>query len=184
MRGLEAGPLIMHICCSYHWPNGILYYSIDAAFSAAERAVIASGFTHVEENSCIRLSSSKCYLTSQFSLRFVARTDQHDYVDIVPGGGGCYAQIPYRAGRGRMEIGLQQNGCVYLKVVVHELLHSLGFMHEQCRPDRDQYIDMHWGKDRNSKLHITQYMTSRQHPGRGRWAVLHQLLGGLRPAVL
>ena len=77
-------------------------------------------------------------------FRFVARTDEHDYVDIVPGGGGCYAQIPYRTGRGRMEIGLQQNGCVYLKVVVHELLHSLGFMHEMNRPDRDSYVSMVW----------------------------------------
>ena len=39
---------------AYHWPNGILYYTIDAAFSSSERAVIASGFTHMEENSCIR----------------------------------------------------------------------------------------------------------------------------------
>ena len=43
-----------------------------------------------------------------------------------------------------MEIGLQQNGCVYLKVVVHELLHSLGFMHEMNRPDRDDYVSMVW----------------------------------------
>ena len=39
-----------------------------------------------------------------------------------------------------MEIGLQQDGCVYLKVVVHELLHSLGFKHEQNRPDRDTFV--------------------------------------------
>ena len=43
-----------------------------------------------------------------------------------------------------MEIGLQQNGCVYLKVVVHELLHSLGFMHEMNRPDRDDYVAVVW----------------------------------------
>ena len=43
-----------------------------------------------------------------------------------------------------MEIGLQQTGCVTLKVVVHELLHSLGFMHEMNRPDRDSYVSMVW----------------------------------------
>merc|ERR1711963_946212 len=119
----------------YHWPNGIMYYTIDAAFTDSERAIIASGITHVEENSCIR---------------FVPRTTEHDYVDIIPGGGGCYAQVPYRAGRGRMEIGLQQNGCVYLKVVVHELLHSLGFMHEMNRPDRDSYVTMNWQNIQNA----------------------------------
>ena len=27
---------------------------------------------------------------------------------------------------------------------MHELLHILGVSHEQQRPDRDQFIDMHW----------------------------------------
>ena len=49
---------------AYHWPNGILYYTIDAAFSSSERAVIASGFTHMEENSCIRWGIGKEILSS------------------------------------------------------------------------------------------------------------------------
>ena len=114
---------------SYHWPNSIMYYTIDAAFTSDERAVIAAGFQHMEDNTCIR---------------FVERTDQVDYVDIIPGGGGCYAQLPYRTGGGRLEIGLQQNGCIYVKIVVHELLHSLGFMHEQNRPDRNTYVTINW----------------------------------------
>ena len=39
---------------SYHWPNGVLYYTIDAAFDSTERATIAAGMKMVEDNSCIR----------------------------------------------------------------------------------------------------------------------------------
>ena len=36
------------------------------------------------------------------------------------------------------------SGCVWQYVVVHEILHSLGFQHEQKRPDKDDYIQMRW----------------------------------------
>ena len=76
--------------------------------------------------------------------RFVERNGETDYVQIHPGDGGCYAVIPYRIGGGMREVGLQQNGCVYTKIVIHELLHVVGVKHEQCRPDRDDYITINW----------------------------------------
>ena len=38
----------------YHWPNGVVPYTIDAAFTSTERAAIASGINHIHENSCVR----------------------------------------------------------------------------------------------------------------------------------
>merc|ERR1712212_1021415 len=116
---------------TYHWPNGVVPYTIDAAFTSTERAAIASGIDHIHENSCVR---------------FVERNGEADYLDIIPGDGGCYAIIPYRPGGGRHEVGLEQNGCVTLKITVHELLHALGIKHEQCRPDRDDYVVVNWPK--------------------------------------
>ena len=77
-------------------------------------------------------------------FRFVPRNGENDYVQIHPGDGGCYAVIPYRIGGGMREVGLQQSGCVYTKIVIHELLHVVGVKHEQCRPDRDDYITINW----------------------------------------
>ena len=45
---------------------------------------------------------------------------------------------------GRQIISLNANGCMYTGTAIHEIMHALGFYHEQTRTDRDYYIKIHW----------------------------------------
>lgn len=54
----------------------------------------------------------------------------------------CYSYIGRRYNA--QELSLQKSGCVYHDTVQHEVLHALGFNHEQTRSDRDQHIRVVW----------------------------------------
>uniref|UniRef100_A0A3B5KY69 Metalloendopeptidase n=1 Tax=Xiphophorus couchianus TaxID=32473 RepID=A0A3B5KY69_9TELE len=45
---------------------------------------------------------------------------------------------------GGQKLSLQKNGCLYGSTVQHEVLHALGFNHEQVRSDRDNYVSIHY----------------------------------------
>ena len=50
----------------------------------------------------------------------------------------CWSYVGRRGGE--QVVSLARSGCVYHQVVQHELLHALGFNHEQCRSDRDSHV--------------------------------------------
>ncbi|KXJ22025.1 Zinc metalloproteinase nas-13 [Exaiptasia diaphana] len=59
-------------------------------------------------------------------------------------GGGCFSKIGRQVGiRGGQPLSIGP-GCNSVAVILHELLHALGFWHEQSRTDRDKYVNILW----------------------------------------
>ncbi|KAM4017057.1 embryonic protein UVS.2-like isoform 4-T4 [Anomaloglossus baeobatrachus] len=71
----------------------------------------------------------------------------------------CWSYVGHVGGA--QDLSLMNPGCLHRGIIQHELLHSLGFQHEQCRSDRDKYIRINWGnisqdKERNFYKMSTQ----------------------------
>ncbi|XP_078488421.1 uncharacterized protein LOC100176732 isoform X2 [Ciona intestinalis] len=96
-------------------------YVIDSSMSTKARTAISHGIASYTENTCID---------------FVARTNEVNYIIFVSKG-GCWSYIGRRGGKQEISIGI---GCAWKGIVQHELMHALGFWHEQSRPDRDDHI--------------------------------------------
>jgi len=61
-------------------------------------------------------------------------------------GGGCFSPVGrkyWKTGATRISIG---RNCNYVDIVQHEMLHALGFPHEQSRTDRDKYVVIYPGR--------------------------------------
>ncbi|XP_078383081.1 uncharacterized protein LOC144665674 isoform X2 [Oculina patagonica] len=57
---------------------------------------------------------------------------------------GCSSKVgKYYAQPGRQLLSIG-NGCNHVGTIIHELMHALGFFHEQSRIDRDKYVKIYW----------------------------------------
>ena len=58
------------------------------------------------------------------------------------------SHVGRRGGQQDVTIG---HGCTRLGTCQHELLHALGTIHEQSRPDRDDHVTIVWDNIKESK---------------------------------
>ncbi|XP_067936790.1 zinc metalloproteinase nas-15-like [Watersipora subatra] len=74
-------------------------------------------------------------------IKFIPRTDEDNYINLEMLR-NCWSELG-RLGIGRQNVSLGRQ-CFSHGTVMHELIHALGFYHEQSRADRDYYIDVLW----------------------------------------
>jgi len=107
------------------WIDGRVPYQFNNQFDANEQNVIRGAFEEYSAKTCIE---------------FVERNGEPDYIEFIKDG-GCYSYVGRTGGRQAVSLG---DGCVQEYVVIHELMHAVGFFHEQSRYDRDQYVRVNW----------------------------------------
>ena len=85
-------------------------------------------------------------LAQKTVLSFVPRTTETDYIEFaqIAGSTSVSHGIGNGGGRHLLEIGDRVTATPgRFGAVQHEILHALGFAHEQQRKDRDDYIELH-----------------------------------------
>ncbi|OPJ73667.1 meprin A subunit alpha [Patagioenas fasciata monilis] len=79
---------------------------------------------------------------------------------------GCWSMVGDLKTGQDLSIG---TGCDYTAIVEHEILHALGFYHEQSRSDRDDYVNIWWdeiiaGREHNFEKYDDDFITDLNTP--------------------
>lgn len=114
----------------YKWPNGIVPYIFHREYTAKEQIVIIQAMEIFTAKTCVQ---------------FIPKTDEHvEHIQFVKGY-GCRSLIGYRRGQSTpLNVTYSEHCLTVPGAMQHEMLHVLGLLHEQSRPDRDDYITVVW----------------------------------------
>jgi hypothetical protein len=83
-------------------------------------------------------------------IKFVRRTDQQDYV-FFQISTTCSSLVGREGGVQTIDL---TTDCVDQSSILHELTHALGFFHEHCHPNRDQYVTI----NRSNIIHKSPFI--------------------------
>ncbi|WP_254513669.1 M12 family metallopeptidase [Anatilimnocola floriformis] len=122
----------------FRWPHRQIPYTIDPALPNQQRVTDAIDEWH-----------------NKTQIRFVARTNQADFVTFRPGG-GCSAAVGRQGGQQFVTLG---PNCTTGNAI-HEMGHVVGLWHEQSRKDRDQFVTIDFANVQTNMAHnFLQHVT-------------------------
>ncbi|XP_044729304.1 zinc metalloproteinase nas-15-like [Chrysoperla carnea] len=123
----------------HRWPNGIVPYEIEKDdFSDEEIDEIKNVIKYYHNETCIQ---------------FKKRDDTDDaWLTFRGDNEGCYSSVG-RKGDGGQTINLKPPKCVRKGIITHEMLHALGFFHQQSSTERDDYVTILWDNIEDGKEH-------------------------------
>ncbi|XP_074646633.1 zinc metalloproteinase nas-30-like isoform X4 [Tubulanus polymorphus] len=112
----------------YHWPNGIVPYSYHPSIEYANRRiphVIRAAMNHWEKHTCIKFEEQR-YNMPRIRDRLIVKRGEWCSSHLGRVGGDQFLYV--------------HRECLTVGTIIHELGHTIGWIHEQARPDRDRHI--------------------------------------------
>ncbi|XP_055298023.1 zinc metalloproteinase nas-13-like [Sitodiplosis mosellana] len=81
------------------------------------------------------------HISSGSCIKFKKRTNEPNYVHFQATKSGCYSNVGYIGTRQVLNLA---KGCQFPGIIIHEIMHALGFLHMQSSFDRDKYVEILW----------------------------------------
>ncbi|CAO1404987.1 unnamed protein product [Diamesa tonsa] len=131
------------------WPNATVpFYIEESQFTDEEIKVLLSAFKDYNRKTCVRFKPYK-------------ETDSN-WVIITGNEKGCWSSVGMR--EEGQQINLHTPKCVRKGTVIHELLHALGFYHQQSASNRDEFVKIMWeniepGHENNFNIYNSSVIT-------------------------
>jgi len=120
------------------WPNNVIPYDMSEITNVNDQQTILNSMQTLMYAVGTPIPDS---LDRQVCVYFRPRQPTDTKYFKIQYGTGCSAHVGYLTQQ-QSTMTLQQNGCFYYRTIQHELMHVLGFFHEQSRPDRDEYLQI------------------------------------------
>ncbi|XP_066934829.1 seminal metalloprotease 1-like [Clytia hemisphaerica] len=112
------------------WKDGVVPYVFNFGMTDEQKKKIKWAMKIIERRSCIKFQETSF-------------TDRPKHFLAITTGNGCYSTV----GSSNFPLNilsLKFPNCFDCSSIVHELLHALGFFHEQQRMVRDKYVKINW----------------------------------------
>lgn len=127
-----------------------IFFNIDPDQYANSRFTVALKY-HDNIGKAIRI------LNKFTCIRFVPRKNQKDYVNFTVLK-GCSSKLGRIGGQQPISLG---NGCTDPAIILHEIIHTLGYTHMHNHKERDDLFDIKWENiEENKKLNFEKVDTS------------------------
>lgn len=116
-----------------YWPGRNVYYEFDSSFTYDYQSKALQAMSMISNDTGVRFVPAQSYDTNRIKF---CRSDVNSSYVGMQGGTQIINIVSLNAG-----------------VIMHEILHSLGFFHEHSRADRDAYIRINTSNIKSDKLH-------------------------------